>query len=60
LAEFDLGDTEEIMRWILSFGRHAEVAEPEELRGRVQEEIQALLTVYLCQESEPNTLHTQP
>jgi len=46
LAEFDLGDTEEIMRWILSFGRHAEVVEPRELREGISYEIQALTTVY--------------
>ena len=33
LAEFDLDGTEEIKRWVMSFGRHAEVLGPEELRG---------------------------
>jgi len=46
LAEFDLSNTEEIKRWILSFGRHAEVVEPEELRGDMGEEAQALQGVY--------------
>lgn len=46
LAEFDLGNTEEIMRWIMSFGRHAEVLEPEELRTAILCEIQTLTTVY--------------
>ena len=34
LAEFDLSDTEEIKRWIMSFGQHAVVLEPEQLRRR--------------------------
>jgi len=46
VAEFDLGDTEEIKRWILSFGRHAEVLEPEELRGDFRREIEALHGTY--------------
>lgn len=46
LAEFDLGSTEEIMRWIMSFGRHAEVLEPEELREAVSCEIEVLSAVY--------------
>jgi len=45
-AEFDLGDTEEIKRWILSFGRNAEVLEPEGLRREIQEEVQTLMTTY--------------
>lgn len=38
LAEFHLSTTEEIKRWILSFGRHAEVLEPEELRQEIRDE----------------------
>jgi proteasome accessory factor B len=46
LAEFDLGDTEEIMRWILSFGRHSEVLEPEELRKHIRQDVDAMLMMY--------------
>ena len=46
LAEFDLDATEEIMRWILSFGRHAEVVEPEELREGIARELRDLLDSY--------------
>jgi predicted DNA-binding transcriptional regulator YafY len=42
IAEFRLGDTEEIMRWALSFGRHAEVLEPEALRTAMSEEAAAM------------------
>jgi len=38
LAEFDLDGTEEIKRWVLSFGREAEVVGPEELRTTIAEE----------------------
>ena len=46
VAEFDLSDYEEIKRWILSFGQHAEVLEPAELRGEIFEELSVLLAVY--------------
>ncbi|MBN1588969.1 MAG: transcriptional regulator [Pirellulales bacterium] len=46
LAEFDLSNTEEIKRWLLGFGRHAEVIEPEELRGEIVEEFVAAMSVY--------------
>ena len=46
VAEFDLSDYEEIKRWILSFGKHALVLEPEELRSDVAEELTATLEGY--------------
>jgi predicted DNA-binding transcriptional regulator YafY len=46
LAEFDLDGTEEIKRWILSFGRHAEVLEPGELREQTRQELHALVGKY--------------
>lgn len=46
IAEFDLDGTEEIKRWLLSFGRHAEVLEPEGLRGEIRREIEALYGTY--------------
>jgi len=49
VAEFDLGATDEIKTWILSFGRHAEVLEPEGLRGEIVEELEELLSAYVDQ-----------
>lgn len=46
LAEFDLDSTEEIMRWIMSFGRYAEALEPEKLRREIGAEIAALDDTY--------------
>jgi proteasome accessory factor B len=46
LAEFRLSDTEEIKRWILSFGRYALALEPQELRTSIMEEIESLLGDY--------------
>ena len=46
IAEFDLGDTEEIKRWVLSFGKHAVVVEPEGLREEIAEEARCLLGAY--------------
>jgi predicted DNA-binding transcriptional regulator YafY len=54
LAEFDLDGTDEIMRWILSFGCHAEVVEPEELRSAIGEEARAVAERI---ESNVNTNH---
>lgn len=39
IARFTLNDTHEISRWILSFGKHAEVLEPEQLREELRAEI---------------------
>jgi proteasome accessory factor B len=46
LAEFQLSDTEEIKRWIMSFGQHAVVVEPESLRNDVVGELNSLLAAY--------------
>ena len=35
IAEFTLDGTEEIKRWIMSFGKHAQVLEPQELRDEI-------------------------
>ncbi len=46
IAEFRLNTTKEIKHWILSFGRLAEVLEPEELRQELAEEASALNAIY--------------
>lgn len=43
VATFELSNTEEIGRWILSFGKHALVLEPKELRERIADEAEAIL-----------------
>ena len=46
VAEFDLSDTEEIKRWIMSFGQHAVVLEPESLKAAIVQELTSLLAAY--------------
>jgi len=46
LAEFQLSDTEEIKRWILSFGPAAVVIEPEELRQEIASDLRAMLQAH--------------
>ena len=46
LAEFQLSDTEEIKRWIMSFGQHAVVQEPESLKEEIVLELNSLLAAY--------------
>jgi predicted DNA-binding transcriptional regulator YafY len=46
VAEFELSDTEEIKRWIMSFGQHAVVQEPKSLRDEILQELKSLLSVY--------------
>ena len=46
LAEFDLSTTEEIKHWLLSFGQHAEVLAPPELRQEIAREVEALAEMY--------------
>lgn len=54
LAEFRLGSTEEVKRWLLGFGRHAEVLVPEELREEIAEELKELLSTYGDQRPRPS------
>ncbi|MGQ9504581.1 MAG: helix-turn-helix transcriptional regulator [Thermogutta sp.] len=46
IADFDLDSLEEIQRWLLSFGKHAEVLEPEELRDKIRHEIEEMVAMY--------------
>lgn len=50
LATFHLTTTEEISRWILSFGKHAKALEPAELCQRIKEEAQAVCDSYPSQD----------
>jgi proteasome accessory factor B len=52
LAGFRLSSTEEIKHWVLSFGRHAEVLEPRELREEIVEELRVLLGLMVPQPVE--------
>ncbi|HHX50811.1 MAG TPA: WYL domain-containing protein [Clostridia bacterium] len=36
----------EVKRWVLSFGRHAEILSPRSLRQQIEEEIQAMVSQY--------------
>lgn len=54
IAEFDLSHTEEIKRWIQSFGRHAIVLEPDQLRFEMVEEINALRDAYGATADRPS------
>lgn len=46
VVEFRLSEAEELKRWVLSFGKHAEILEPNELREDIREEITALNSRY--------------
>lgn len=39
IAEFTVDGTEELKRWIMSFGKHAMILEPDDLRNQVLEEM---------------------
>jgi len=46
LAEFKLSTTEEIKRWIMSFGQHATVLEPMALCQEIRDELRACVGMY--------------
>ena len=52
IAEFSLPDTQEIKRWIMSFGANAAVLEPMELVETIQQDLQNMLRLY-APEREP-------
>jgi len=43
---FLVGGLGEVMRWVMGFGEHAEIIEPEHLRGEVMEELEKALERY--------------
>ncbi len=46
IAAYTLSTFEEFRSWILSFGRHARVLEPEELIEQIREEVEAMNQMY--------------
>lgn len=52
-AEFDLGALEEFKQWLLSFGRHAEVLEPDRLRVDMIAEVEAMRANYAAAAPPP-------
>lgn len=40
------GNSEELKRWILSYGKHAKVLEPEEFREELKKELKEVLKNY--------------
>lgn len=46
IAQFRLSSTVEVKGWILSFGKHAQVLEPESLREEIGKELRSLSAVY--------------
>ena len=53
VAEFRLSCTEEVKRWLLSFGSKALVLEPEPLRREIEEELRSLLAAYSAPDQKP-------
>ena len=46
VIEFDLTTTEELLHWLLSFGRHAEVISPPTLRAEMTSELAGMNALY--------------
>ena len=53
VVEFQLSDTEEVKRWIMSFGQHAVVVEPGSLRDEIVAEMNSLLVAYSTGDGKP-------
>jgi predicted DNA-binding transcriptional regulator YafY len=52
LLAFEAGGSMEILAWIMSYGRHAELLEPAELRRELRKEIKTLRELYRKKEKE--------
>jgi len=52
IAEFSLPDTQEIKRWIMSFGPNAKVLGPEALVEEIANDLQRMLWTYKNEDSE--------
>ena len=52
IAEFSLPDTQEIKRWIMSFGTNAKVLGPDALVDEVSSELQRMLSSYTATREE--------
>ena len=52
LLEFEASGSMEIMAWILSYGRHAELLEPPELRKEMRRQAKALREIYRKKDTE--------
>ena len=57
IAEFQLDGTEEFKRWIMSFGKHAQVLEPQRLRVEIIEELSEALNATV--EDGPSRHHAR-
>jgi predicted DNA-binding transcriptional regulator YafY len=51
VVTMQLNNLEEVSRWILGFGEHAEVKEPKELRDRLEKTAKAIQQKYLTTNS---------
>jgi len=54
VAEFFLGDMREFKRWVLGFGRCAEVLSPDSLREEIRTEISEMSQAYACPRVSPS------
>lgn len=51
---FEAGGEKELVSWILSYGAHAEVLEPPELRGEVKRQIREMRQFYRLKDKNPD------
>jgi len=53
---FEAGGEMELVSWILSYGAHAEVLEPPELRREVKRQIREMRQFYRCKDMKPEKI----